>query len=153
MILQSGFGEACCLHSSVSCLLPWRLKQQVALKHTSPLTIQQDVIIKMINLNLTIHTVCPNTAPHSFGLCAYSMLYAFSHFTSPLTRLLRQTVTQDSVRATAEAVSRRLPTAAARVRCHVRSCWIRGGHSGSVFCFLGSLWFPLTIIIPWNATH
>jgi hypothetical protein len=50
-----------------------------------------------------------------------------------------------------QAVSRRLPTAMARVRAQVTSCGIRGGQSGTGAGFLRVLWFPLPIIIPQNA--
>jgi hypothetical protein len=51
-------------------------------------------------------------------------------------------------RAIAQAVSRRLPTAAARVRAHVRQCGIYGGQSGTGAGFLRLLQFPLPILIP-----
>jgi hypothetical protein len=47
-------------------------------------------------------------------------------------------------RAIAQAVSRRLPTAAARVRSQVRSCGICGGQSGTEADFLRVLQFPPT---------
>jgi hypothetical protein len=50
-------------------------------------------------------------------------------------------------RAIAQAVSRRLPTAAARVRAWVWSCVICGGQSGSGAGFLRVLRFPLPIFI------
>jgi hypothetical protein len=56
-------------------------------------------------------------------------------------------------RAIAQAVSRRLPTAAARVRSQVKSCGICGGQSGTVTCFLRVLPFPLPILIPPTAPH
>jgi hypothetical protein len=46
-------------------------------------------------------------------------------------------------RAIAQAVSRRLATAAARVRARVRSCGICGGQSGTGAGFLWVLRFPL----------
>jgi hypothetical protein len=52
-------------------------------------------------------------------------------------------------RATAQAVSRRLPTAAARVR----SCGICGGQTGAGAGFLRVLRFPLPIIIAPTASH
>jgi hypothetical protein len=48
----------------------------------------------------------------------------------------------------AQAVSRRLPIAAARVRARVRSCGICGGQSGTGAGFLQVLRFPLPIRIP-----
>jgi hypothetical protein len=51
-------------------------------------------------------------------------------------------------RAIAQAVSRWLPTAAARVRSQVRSCGIWGGQSGTGAGFLRVLQFPLPILIP-----
>jgi hypothetical protein len=51
-------------------------------------------------------------------------------------------------RATAQEVSRWLPTAAARVRARVWSCGICGGQSGAGAGFLQVLRFPLPIFIP-----
>jgi hypothetical protein len=56
-------------------------------------------------------------------------------------------------RATAQAVSRRLPTAADRVRAQVRSCGICGGQSGTGAGLLRVLGFPLPILIPPTAPH
>jgi hypothetical protein len=51
-------------------------------------------------------------------------------------------------RAIAQAVSRWLPTAAARVRSWVWSSGICGGQSGAGACFLRVLRFPLPIVTP-----
>jgi hypothetical protein len=51
-------------------------------------------------------------------------------------------------RAIGQAVSRRLPTAAAQVRVQVRSCGICGGQSGIRAGFLRVILFPLSIRIP-----
>jgi hypothetical protein len=48
-------------------------------------------------------------------------------------------------RAIAQAVSRSLPTAAARVRARVRSCGIYGGQSGTRAGFLRVLRFHLPV--------
>jgi hypothetical protein len=56
-------------------------------------------------------------------------------------------------RAIARAVSRRLPTAAARVRARVRSCRIFSGQSDTGAGFLRVLRFPLPIRIPPTAPH
>jgi hypothetical protein len=53
-----------------------------------------------------------------------------------------------SGRALAQAVSRWLPTAAARVRTKVRSCAICGGQSGTGIGFLSAYRFPLPVLIP-----
>jgi hypothetical protein len=54
-------------------------------------------------------------------------------------------------RAIAKAVSRWLPTAAARVRGRVWSSGICGGQSGAGAGFLRVLRFPLPIFIPPNS--
>jgi hypothetical protein len=51
-------------------------------------------------------------------------------------------------RAIAQAVSRRLPTAAARVRVQVRSCGICDGQSDTGAGFFRVFRFPLPILIP-----
>jgi hypothetical protein len=56
-------------------------------------------------------------------------------------------------RAIAQVVSRRLPTAAARIRAQVRSCGICGGRSGTEAGFLRELRFPLPILIPPTTPH
>jgi hypothetical protein len=53
-----------------------------------------------------------------------------------------------SGRAIAQAVSRRLSTAAAWVRSQVRSRDIYGGQSGTGAGFFRALRFPLPILIP-----
>jgi hypothetical protein len=52
------------------------------------------------------------------------------------------------LRAIAQGVSRRLPTAGARVQTRVYSCGICGGQSVAGAGFLRVLRFPLSIFIP-----
>jgi hypothetical protein len=56
-------------------------------------------------------------------------------------------------RAIAQAVSRRLRTAVAQVRAHVRSCGICGGQSCIETGFLRILRFPLPILIASTAPY
>jgi hypothetical protein len=56
-------------------------------------------------------------------------------------------------RAVAQAVSHRVPTAAALVRTQVRSCGTCGGQGGTEAGFLRVLRFPLPILIPPTAPH
>jgi hypothetical protein len=56
-------------------------------------------------------------------------------------------------RVITQAVSRLLPTAAARVRSQLKSCEIYGGQGGAGVGFLRVLWFPLPILIPPTPPH
>jgi hypothetical protein len=56
-------------------------------------------------------------------------------------------------RVISQAVSRRLPTAADRVRAQLKSCGICGGQSGTGTGFLRVLRFPLPILITLNVSH
>jgi hypothetical protein len=60
---------------------------------------------------------------------------------------------QVSWHAIAQAVSRRLPTAAAQVGAEVRSCGIFDGQSDIGAGFLPVLRFPLPILISPNVPH
>jgi hypothetical protein len=55
--------------------------------------------------------------------------------------------------AIAQAFSRPLPNAKARVRYHITSCGICGGQSGTGAGLLRVLRFPLPILIPPNAVY
>jgi hypothetical protein len=61
-------------------------------------------------------------------------------------------VTFNFGRAIAQAVSRRLPTPAARVRAQVRWCGICGGQSGTC-TFSPSASFSLPVLLPPTAPH
>jgi hypothetical protein len=65
----------------------------------------------------------------------------------------RLSVSRPQRRAIAQAVSRRLPTAAARLRSHVRSCGICRGQSGTWAGFLRVVRFSLPIMIPPNVPY
>jgi hypothetical protein len=56
-------------------------------------------------------------------------------------------------RAIAQALSRRLSTATARVRAQVRSCAIFGEQTGTGTAFLLVLRFPLPVLIPPTAQY
>jgi hypothetical protein len=68
-----------------------------------------------------------------------------------LSQKTRFKLNTDVGRATAQAVSRRLSMAAARVRSRVRSCGNCDGQSGTGAGLLRLILFPLTILIPPNA--
>jgi hypothetical protein len=56
-------------------------------------------------------------------------------------------------RAIAQAVSRQLPTAVARVRSQVKWYWIYGGENGTGAGLLRVLQFPLPVLIPLTDPH
>jgi hypothetical protein len=74
--------------------------------------------------------------------------FSLKHFRSIFSFDKYLRVTLEMGRAIAQAISRRFPTAAARVRAWVRSCGICGGQSGTGEGFLRVLRFPLPIHIP-----
>jgi hypothetical protein len=65
-----------------------------------------------------------------------------------LTEVFLPWYSRGSGRAIAQAVSRWLPTAAARVQTRVLSCGICGGQSGAGVGFLRVFQFTLPIFIP-----
>jgi hypothetical protein len=94
------------------------------------------------------------------GLIIFRILFSFVTFSprrsrniSPRASVSDIILTKVVARAIAQAVSRRLPTAVARVRAWVRSCGICGGQSGTGAGFLQVLQFPLPILIPPTAPH
>jgi hypothetical protein len=103
-------------------------------------------------INKIIHLYCENRRWYSrteiwktgvSGFGHFSLLVpCFSEYHSPLDLL-----SSGEGRAVVQAVSRWLPTAAARVRARVWSCRICGGQSGAGADFLRVLQFPLSIFI------
>jgi hypothetical protein len=73
--------------------------------------------------------------------------YFYNNFNNILAYTLGLQVTHSLGRAVAQAVSRWLSTAAARVRVRA-ACWVCGGRSGTGPGFLRVLRFPLPIIPP-----
>jgi hypothetical protein len=71
----------------------------------------------------------------------------------PSLQLQASDLTDVRGRAIAQAISRRLLTAAARIRAQVMAYWICGGESGTGAGFLRVLRFPLPILIPATASH
>jgi hypothetical protein len=82
--------------------------------------------------------------PGAWG-CKWAIMY-LGYRTRP--SRLGESRTWDRGRGIAQAVSRWLPTATARVRARVWSCGICGGQSGAGAGFLRALRFPLPIFIP-----
>jgi Ni,Fe-hydrogenase I cytochrome b subunit len=76
----------------------------------------------------------------SRGMCLYVAVLFRNYF--------QECSNSNAGRAIAQAVSRRLPTAAARVQARVRSYAICGEESGTGAGFLQVLRFPLPIRIP-----
>jgi hypothetical protein len=68
-------------------------------------------------------------------------------------KIVRRFRTLSKGRAIAQAVSRRLLTAAARVRAQVWSCGSFGGQSDTGAGFLRVLRFPLPVLIPPSAPY
>jgi hypothetical protein len=66
---------------------------------------------------------------------------------------LKGIVREPLARAIAQAVSRRFPTAAARVRAQFRSCSVCGGQNGTGAGFIRVLRVSLPILIPPTAPH
>jgi hypothetical protein len=91
--------------------------------------------------------------------CRHALLGNISASLPPPQKRIWVTVTTTYEIATmiyheiAQAVSRRLPTAATRVRAQVRSCRICGEQSGTRAGFLRVLRFPQPILIPPTAPH
>jgi hypothetical protein len=80
-------------------------------------------------------------------------LHHLSYPCCPQRPLETLSVRSEFGRAIAQAVSRRLPTAAVRIRAQVRSCGICGGQIGTGAGFLQALRSPLPILIPPTALH
>jgi hypothetical protein len=80
----------------------------------------------------------------------YTCSHRFAMWTTTHEEALESRVSSPQGRAIVQAVSHRLPTAAARFRALVRSC---GGQSGTGTGFLRVLRFPLPILIPPTAPH
>jgi hypothetical protein len=77
-------------------------------------------------------------------------IYFYSHVINTSIKTSSITTLQSGC-AIAQAVSRQLPTEAARVRPHVRLCGICGYQRGTKAGFLRVLWSPLSILIPSTA--
>jgi hypothetical protein len=87
----------------------------------------------------------------SEGFIAYYLYLSVESVMCGLYTTESTTLKGVDIRAVAQAVSRRLPTAAALVRAQVMSCGICGGQSGTGAGFLRVLRFPLPLIPPTDA--
>jgi hypothetical protein len=134
------------------------------LQHSVVVFICREFVIKR-HLVLTEFLFCWNGLPKNYWCDTFWCLNCNSVVVKFLTLCggAHQTPSNDTVRwaelraylgrAIAQAVSRRLPTAAARVRAQVRSCGICGGQRGTGIGFLRVLRFPLPVLIPPTAPH
>jgi hypothetical protein len=93
-------------------------------------------------------SLCPWTHKHS--LCGLRNTYIYNSYCDNILIGIKVPLLTygENGRAIAQAVSRRLPTGAARVRARVRWCGICGGESGTGPGFLRVLRFLLPVFIP-----
>jgi hypothetical protein len=98
-------------------------------------------------------SLCTDLIDHDGYICRQSQIFDTCGAREEGTEMGKGMVLDIPVRAIAQAVSRRLPTTAARVRAQVRSCGICGGHSSTGAGFLRVLRCPLPILIPPTAPH
>jgi hypothetical protein len=100
---------------------------------------------QLIENTVKISHLCVNS---DYMLTVFLCYFHHHVMPSEVLYFVSNPVTTGQGRAIAQAVSRWLPTVAARVRARVWSCGICGRQSGAGACFLRVLWFPLPIFIP-----
>jgi hypothetical protein len=94
---------------------------------------------------------CSHQPPLDPIMSQMNPFHTFTHSFNTLINIIFPFTYRSYYRATAQAVGRRFPTAAARVRAQATSCGICCGQSGAVEGFLRVLRFPLPILFPLTA--
>jgi hypothetical protein len=102
------------------------------------------VVFVVISIKICIHFCAPLFYTYDICIWPPALLLSFLFFITTKNKFGRTVV---------QAVSRRLPTAATRLRSQARSCGFCDGQSGNGMSYLGMLQFPMRILIPLTTPH